>query len=174
MDFMDMYKKDLSKLSIEEALIERRRRKLALFKGFSASHRMEKVRVHNDVIFINDAKAENTNATYFAMQSIRKPIIWLVGGDDAQTDYWDLMSLVRQKVDAIIMIGSHNDKINFTFSPVISEMYEAATMEEAVKLAYKLSKPKSTILLSPAAKADNLYADYEDRGNQFIKAAKKI
>jgi UDP-N-acetylmuramoylalanine--D-glutamate ligase len=174
MDFMDMYKKDLSKLSIEEALIERRRRKMAKFKGLVSAHRLEKVRVHNDIIFINDAKAENANATYFALQSIRKPIVWLVGGDDAQTDYWDLMSLVRQKVDAIIMIGSQNDKINFTFSPVISEIYEAATMDEAVKLAYKVSKPKSTILLSPAAKADDLYADYEDRGNQFIKAVKRI
>jgi len=172
---MNIKKNKIAGKSLQAKMLQLRQQRLKGFQDFTdVPHRMEKVRVHNDVIFINDAKAENTNATYFAMQSIRKPIIWLVGGDDVQTDYWDLMSLVRQKVDAIIMIGEHNDKINFTFSPVITEMYEAETMEEAVKLAYQLSKPKSTILLSPAAKADNLYADYEDRGDQFIKAVKKI
>lgn len=172
---MSNKKYQIAENSLQNKMLQLRQQRLKSFQDFTdVPHRMERVRVHNEVVFINDAKAENTNATYFALKSIRKPIIWLVGGNDAQTDYWDLMSLVRQKVDAIIMIGKHNDKIHFTFSPVISEIYEIETMEEAVKLAYKLSNPKSTILLSPASKADELYADYEDRGNQFNKAVKKI
>jgi len=172
---MDIKKNKNITQSIQDKMLKTRKKNLKRFQDFTnVPNRMERVRVHNQVVFINDSKAENTNATYFALQSIRKPIVWLVGGDDRHTDYWDLMSLVRRKVDTIIMIGKHNDKINFTFSPVLNEIFEAETMEKAVKLAYRLSEPGTTVLLSPAAKADELYADYEDRGQQFINAVKKI
>ena len=172
---MNAKKHTENKLSITNKMMRARKKNLSRFQNFTnVSNRLEQVRVVNEVVFINDAKAENTNATYFALQSINKPVIWLVGGKDNDTDYWDLMSLVRSKVDAIIMIGNNNEKISFTFSPVISEIYEATSMEQAVRLAYRLSEPRTTVLLSPVSKADDLYADYEDRGKQFIQAVKKL
>jgi len=156
-------------------LIKKRRRNLrSSFRSFTnAPNRMEEVRIKNDVIFINDSKAENVNATYFALQSIRKPVIWIAGGDDAGTDYWELMSLVRQKVDGIILIGEENSRIIEFFAPVIKEIYEAGNMESAVALAYRLSEPGTTVLLSPACKPDMKFADYEDRGEQFKNAVLK-
>ena len=161
--------------AISTQMIQARKRKLQrTFRSFTGvPNRLEEVRVKNEVIFINDSKAENVNATYFALQSIRKPVIWIAGGDDAGTDYWELMSLVRQKVDAIIMIGEDNSRLTEFFAPVIHEIYEAKDMETAVALAYRLSEPGTTVLLSPACKPDMRFADYEDRGEQFKNAVLK-
>ncbi len=136
--------------------------------------RMKEVRVLNDIIFIDDAKAENVNACYYALKSIRKPIVWITGGADEQTNYWDLMSLVRQKVEAIIMIGADNDKLYQTFSPVITNIYQANNMSEAVQMAYEISEPYTSVLLSPAAKADIKFADAEDRSKQFVQSVMKL
>jgi len=144
------------------------------FDHISPGSRMKEIRVLNDVIFIDDAKAENVNACYFALQSIRKPIVWIAGGDDSQTNYWDLMSLVRQKVEAIIMIGEYNEKLFQTFSPVITKLFQANNMTEAVEIAYKISEAHTSVLLSPAAKADGKFADDEDRSKQFVQAVMKL
>jgi len=156
-------------------LIKKRRRNLRLsFRSFKGvTNRLEEIRIKNDVIFINDSKAQNVNATYFALDSIRKPVIWIAGGEDNGTDYWELMSLVRQKVEAIIMIGEDNSRLIEFFAPVIKEIYEAENMETAVALAYRLSEPGTSVLLSPACKPDMKYADYEDRGEQFKNAVLK-
>jgi len=156
-------------------LIEARKKKLIRrFRSFTGvAHRLEQVRIKNEVIYINDSKAENVNATYFALESIRKPIIWITGGDDSETDYWELMKLVREKVEAIIMIGNNNERIYHLFAPVISKMYEVNSMKEAVKLSNKISESGMTVLLSPACKPDLQYADYEERGNQFKQAVLK-
>lgn len=150
----------------------------SIYKSFKAfvnvPNRMEQVRIKNGVVFINDSKAENVNATYFAMQSIRKPIIWIAGGDDHNTDYWELMSLVRQKVEAIIMIGENNSRLWALFSPVIDYIYEVSAMSEAVRLANQISNSGTSVLLSPACKPDIRFADYQDRGNQFVKAVKNL
>ncbi len=157
-------------------LIQKRRQ--ALKKPFQAftnvANRMEQVRVKNGVIYINDAKAENVNATYFALQSIRKPVIWIAGGDDTQTDYWELMSLVRQKVEAIIMIGEDNDRLYQLFAPVINDIYEASSMVEAVRLAHQISESGTRVLFSPACKPDIRFLDYQERGRQFVKAVQKL
>ncbi len=157
-------------------MIQARKRKLQKpFQSFTnVPNRMEQVRVKNEVIFINDSKAENVNATYFALQSIKKPVIWIAGGDDFGTDYWELMSLVRQKVAAIIMIGNENERLFHTFSPVINQMYEVENMNEAVRLANQLGDKGTTVLLSPACKPDTRFADYEDRGAQFKLAINKL
>ncbi len=171
----DIYHNIIVSNMTKQFIQSRRARVQKPFRPFTnVPNRMEQVRVINDVVFINDAKAENVNATYFALQSLKKPIIWIAGGDDAGTDYWELMGLVRSKVTAIIMIGDNNDRLFHTFSPVMEKMYEVETMEQAVQLAYRLSEPKTNVLLSPAAKADLQYADSQDRARQFIKAVKNI
>jgi len=168
--------RQISSKDMTAQLIQKRRN--ALKKPFQAftnvANRMEQVRIKNGVSFINDSKAENVNATYFALQSIRKPVIWIAGGDDAQTDYWDLMSLVRQKVEAIIMIGEDNERLFQMFSPVINDIYEVATMADAVRLANQISEAGTSVLLSPACKPDMRFADYQDRGNQFVTAVQKL
>ncbi len=141
------------------------------FRPFTGvAHRLEQIRIKNGVVFINDSKAENVNATYFALQSIQKPIVWIAGGNDALTDYWELMSLVRQKVKAIVMIGQNNERLLHFFAPVMSQMYEVNDMIEAVQLAYRLSEPGTSVLLSPACKPDWRYPDYQSRGEAFVKA----
>ncbi len=158
-----------------ERIIQRRKAIIKRFRPFmEMPNRMEQVRIKNGVVYINDSKAENVNATYFALQSIKKPVVWIAGGDDDKTDYWDLMSLVRQKVEAIIMIGTNNARLNVYFTPVIDEIYEVETMQEAVKLAYRISEPGTSVLLSPACKPDLRFADYQDRGRQFVDAVKKL
>jgi len=161
--------------SMNTKMIEIRKQKLRKrFRSFTdVPNRLEKISVKNEVIFINDSKAENVNATFFALQSIRKPVVWIAGGDDATTDYWELMSLVRQKVKAIVMIGKNNDRLVQFFSPVIKDIYEASQMDEAVNTAYRISEPGTTVLLSPACKPDLNFADYEDRGNRFKEAVLK-
>jgi UDP-N-acetylmuramoylalanine--D-glutamate ligase len=167
MDYTKAYNKKLAEMTTQ--IIEKRKRKLAnTFRSFKGRpNRMEVVRQKNGVTFINDSKAENINATYFALQSIRKPIVWIVGGDDKQTDYWEVMALVRQKVDAIIMIGYENERLMQIFSPVIPNMHEVSNMQEAVRLANQISEKGTSVLLSPACPPDIKYAGYEDRGNQF-------
>lgn len=135
---------------------------------------MEVVKEIDEISYINDSKAVSVNATYFALQSIDESVVWIAGGDDRETDYWELMSLARQKVGAIIMIGKHNDKLYHTFSSVIKKIYVAENMKEAVQIARGLSNSKTTVLLSPAAKTDEKYLDYQDRGTQFIAAVKTL
>jgi len=144
------------------------------FQSFTnVPHRMQQVRTKNGVMYINDSKAENVNATYFALQSIKKPIIWIAGGADAETDYWDLMAPVRQKVEAIIIIGEKPDRLFHLFSPVLNHIYEVESMEKAVRLAQQMGEQGTTVLLSPACKPDQRFADYQDRGEQFINAVNK-
>ncbi len=172
---MNKHPENKKLVAMTTQLINERRQKLRKrFQSFTGvAHRMEQVRVKNGVVFINDSKAENINATYFALQSIKKPVVWLVGGDDAGTDYWELMSLVRQKVDAIIMIGENNDRLYHLFAPVMPQMYEVTDMSEAVQLAYRISEQGTTVLLSPACKPDMRFADYQERGKQFAEAVLK-
>jgi len=162
--------------SLAEQLIRARRKSLRnpFHSITNVPDRMEQIRVVNGVSFVNDARAENVNATYFALESLKKPIVWIAGGDATGVDYWDLMALVRVKVSAIIMIGKDNARLHQTFSPVIDDIYEVKTMREAVQLAYEISEPGTNVLLSPATKADLLYADYQDRESQFINAVKQI
>ncbi len=158
-----------------EKIINRRKAIIKSFRPFTnVPDRMEQVSIKNGVVYINDSKAENINATYFALQSIKKPVVWIAGGDDHKTDYWELMSLVRRKVEAIIMIGSDNTRLNVYFTPVIDEIYEVDSMQEAVKLAYHISEPGTSVLLSPACKPDFRFADYQDRGRQFVDAVKNL
>ncbi|WLD24067.1 UDP-N-acetylmuramoyl-L-alanine--D-glutamate ligase [Flavobacterium dauae] len=140
----------------------------------NAEHRLEKVAKINKVQYINDSKATNVNATYFALESMNKPTVWIVGGVDKGNDYDELMSFVHEKVKAIICLGIDNTKIINAFSPIVDIIVEASSMEEAVKLASKASEEGDTVLLSPACASFDLFTSYEDRGTQFKNEVQKL
>ena len=148
------------------------RESLSNFQG--VEHRLEKVLKIQNVQYINDSKATNVNATFFALDSMNTPTVWIVGGVDKGNDYNELMSLVREKVKAIICLGIDNRKIIEAFGNVVDMMIEVTTMEDAVKMAQRLSEKGDTVLLSPACASFDLFENYEDRGNQFKKAVKHL
>ena len=140
----------------------------------NAEHRMEFVAKVNGIEFINDSKATNINATWFALESMEKPTIWIVGGVDKGNDYSELINLVKQKVKAIICLGVDNSKVIEAFSGVVETIVEANSALEAVAFGYQLGKKEEVVLLSPACASFDLFENYEDRGNQFKKAVKSL
>jgi UDP-N-acetylmuramoylalanine--D-glutamate ligase len=142
------------------------------FQG--APHRLEMVLKINHVQYINDSKATNVNATYFALDSVKTQTVWVVGGVDKGNDYTALMSLVREKVKAIVCLGMDNTNIKETFGNVVDLVVETYAMEEAVKVAYKIAERGDTVLLSPACASFDLFENYEDRGNQFKNCVKNL
>jgi UDP-N-acetylmuramoylalanine--D-glutamate ligase len=144
------------------------RESLSNFQG--VEHRLEKVlKIHN-VQYINDSKATNVNATYFALDSMTVPTVWIVGGVDKGNDYDELMPLVREKVKAIICLGVDNVKLIQTFSGVVDVMVETTSMTEAIKIAKHVAESGEAVLLSPACASFDLFENYEDRGRQFKNA----
>jgi UDP-N-acetylmuramoylalanine--D-glutamate ligase len=155
---------EISKDSIRESLSH--------FKG--APHRMEKVLSIQRVLYINDSKATNINATFFAIESIDTPLIWIVGGVDKGNNYEELLPLIREKAKAIICLGVDNEKLRNTFEGVSEIFIETQAMSEAVKIAHKIAMPKDTVLLSPACASFDLFKNYEDRGDQFKNAVRNL
>jgi len=137
-------------------------------------HRMERVmKVHN-IEFINDSKATNVNSTWYALECITNPIIWIAGGVDKGNDYSMLKELVTEKVKAIICLGIDNSKIHKAFKKIVNTIIDVKTMQEAVQTAYFLGNDGDTVLLSPACASFDLFENYEDRGWQFKKCVKEL
>jgi UDP-N-acetylmuramoylalanine--D-glutamate ligase len=148
------------------------RESLSNFQG--VEHRLEKVLKIQNVQYINDSKATNVNATFFALDSMTGPTVWIVGGVDKGNDYSELMSLVHEKVKAIVCLGVDNKKIIDAFGNVVDVMIEVDSMGDAVKMAQRLAEKGDTVLLSPACASFDLFENYEDRGNQFKYAVKNL
>jgi UDP-N-acetylmuramoylalanine--D-glutamate ligase len=148
------------------------RESLSNFQG--VEHRLEKVLKIQNVQYINDSKATNVNATFFALDSMNTPTVWIVGGVDKGNDYNELMSLVREKVKSIICLGVDNKKIIDVFGSVVDIMIEVTNMEDAVKMAQRLTEKGDSVLLSPACASFDLFENYEDRGNQFKQAVRNL
>ncbi|MCO5724768.1 UDP-N-acetylmuramoyl-L-alanine--D-glutamate ligase [Robiginitalea marina] len=148
------------------------RESVANFQG--APHRLEKVLKIHHVQYINDSKATNVNATYYALESMKTPTVWIVGGVDKGNDYRTLLPLVREKVKAIICLGVDNAPIVQAFGNVVDLIVETYAMSEAVKVAYKIAERGDTVLLSPACASFDLFRNYEDRGDQFKEAVKTL
>ena len=142
------------------------------FEG--AEHRLENVAKVDGVEYINDSKATNVNATFYALECMDKQTVWIVGGVDKGNDYNDLLPLVREKVKAIVCLGLDNDKIKNMFGNVVDIVVETAGAEEAVKVAHKLSEKGDVVLLSPACASFDLFENYEDRGRQFKTAVRAL
>ena len=148
------------------------RESLSNFQG--VEHRLEKVLKIQNVQYINDSKATNVNATFFALDSMNTPTVWIVGGVDKGNDYTELMSLVNEKVKAIICLGVDNKKIIDAFGNIVDVMIEVDSMNDAVKMAQRLSEKGDTVLLSPACASFDLFENYEDRGRQFKQAVQNL
>jgi UDP-N-acetylmuramoylalanine--D-glutamate ligase len=148
------------------------RESLSNFQG--VEHRLEKVlKIHN-VQYINDSKATNVNATFFALDSMTTPTVWIVGGVDKGNDYAELMPLVHEKVKAIICLGVDNKKIIDAFGNVVDMMVEVDNMHDAVNTARHIAEKGDTVLLSPACASFDLFQNYEDRGNQFKREVRNL
>lgn len=148
------------------------RESLQSFQG--VEHRLEQVAKINNVLFINDSKATNVNATFYALESVKSPVVWIVGGVDKGNDYAELLPLVNEKVKAIICLGIDNEKIIQTFGNVVDTLVETTSMLEAVKWSEQLSERNDTVLFSPACASFDLFKDYEDRGRQFKEAVRQL
>ena len=155
---------DVSKETIRESLLN--------FKG--APHRLEPVLKIQNIRYINDSKATNVNAVYFALESMSAPTVWIVGGVDKGNDYQMLYPLVREKVKAIICLGVDNQKIINAFQSITDLMVETQSMNEAVLIAKKIAERNDNVLLSPACASFDLFENYEDRGNQFKQAVREL
>ncbi len=151
---------------------EQLRESLADFKG--VEHRLEHFLKVHGIEFINDSKATNVNSTWYALESINKPIVWIVGGVDKGNDYSMLFDLVKDKVKAIVCLGKNNAKLHAAFGDKVKNMVDTMSMEEAVKAAYYLSRNGDTVLLSPACASFDLFENYEDRGAQFKREVRNL
>lgn len=140
----------------------------------TVEHRLEKVLRVRGIDFINDSKATNINSTWYALETVQKPIIWIVGGVDKGNDYSQLIPLVKEKVKAIVCLGINNVKIINSFKPLGIPMYETHSMEDAVRTSYKIGKPGDVVLLSPACASFDLFENYEDRGQKFKNAVRDL
>ncbi|MFB9056959.1 UDP-N-acetylmuramoyl-L-alanine--D-glutamate ligase [Mariniflexile ostreae] len=148
------------------------RESLENFQG--VEHRLEHVVKINKVQYINDSKATNVNATYYALESMDSPTVWIVGGQDKGNNYEELFSFVNQKVKAVICLGVDNEKLISTFGNMVDTVVETESMSEAVKIAYKIAEPGDNVLLSPACASFDLFESYEDRGRQFKNAVRNL
>ncbi|MBR9921307.1 MAG: UDP-N-acetylmuramoyl-L-alanine--D-glutamate ligase [Bacteroidetes bacterium] len=139
----------------------------------NAAHRLEQVAEIDGVTYINDSKATNVDAVFFALDAMQKPVIWIAGGTDKGNEYDAIQPLVKEKVKALICLGADNLKLrrNFDFLPEIKETKNA---EEAVRMAAKSAKAGDIVLLSPACASFDLFKNYEDRGNQFKQAVNNL
>ncbi|MDQ3108586.1 MAG: UDP-N-acetylmuramoyl-L-alanine--D-glutamate ligase [Bacteroidota bacterium] len=140
----------------------------------SIEHRMEFVARINNIDFINDSKATNVNSTWYALESVNTPVVWIVGGVDKGNDYTALFELVKTKVKAIIVLGTDNAKIIKAFTGKVDKIVEAASAHDAVSLAYRIAGKGDSVLLSPACASFDMFENYEDRGQQFKAAVRAL
>ncbi len=137
-------------------------------------HRLEFVNTVHGIDFINDSKATNVNSTWYALESMQKPVIWIAGGVDKGNDYSMLVELVKKHVRAIVCLGKDNSKIIEAFKSVIPDIVVTETATDAVREAYKLGKKGDVVLLSPCCASFDLFENYEDRGRQFKAAVRAL
>ncbi|MFT3910127.1 MAG: UDP-N-acetylmuramoyl-L-alanine--D-glutamate ligase [Ferruginibacter sp.] len=140
----------------------------------SLEHRMEPVSIIKGVEFINDSKATNVNSTWFALESMTKPVILILGGVDKGNDYNLLKELVKEKVKAIVCMGTDNRKIHEAFGDIVPLMVNTESAKEAVQAGFHFANKGDVVLLSPACASFDLFKNYEDRGKQFKQAVKNL
>jgi len=140
----------------------------------NVEHRLEHVASVHGINFINDSKATNVNSTWYALESMEEPTIWIAGGVDKGNDYTMLEALVKSKVAGIVCLGKDNSKLHAAFEGLVENIWDASTAEEAVGLAYRMAKKGNNVLLSPACASFDLFENYEERGNQFKRAVRAL
>lgn len=140
----------------------------------SLEHRMEFIATVRGVEFINDSKATNVNSTWYALESMNKPTVLVLGGTDKGNDYALIADLVKEKVKAIVCLGVDNKKIIAAFKDVVPTIIEANSAKQCVNACFKLAAKGDVVLLSPACASFDLFKNYEDRGKQFKEAVKEL
>ena len=146
----------------------------SLMSFMAVEHRMERVIKVHGVEFINDSKATNVNSTWYALESMKNPVIWIAGGVDKGNNYETLFDLVKEKVKGIVFLGVDNKKLLKNFSWYEKPKQEARSMRDAVKIAYKMARPGDIVLLSPCCASFDLFENFEDRGIQFKKSIREL
>jgi UDP-N-acetylmuramoylalanine--D-glutamate ligase len=147
---------------------EQIRESMSDFKALE--HRLEPVAKVRGIEFINDSKATNVNSTWFALESMNRPVIWIAGGIDKGNDYAILESMVKNKVRGMICLGVDNTKLHSAFGKMVDIIVNTSNMTDAVRMAYHLGNPGDAVLLSPACASFDLFENYEDRGRKFKDA----
>ena len=145
---------------------------LATFQA--VEHRLEKVLSIKDVLYINDSKATNVDAAWYALECQTRPVVWIVGGTDKGNDYTSLPPLAKEKVKAMICMGLDNKKFHESFEGIVPEIHDVTSASDAVKLAHKLAVSGDCVLLSPCCASFDLFKNYEDRGRQFKEAVRNL
>ena len=145
---------------------------LATFQA--VEHRLENVLSIKDVLYINDSKATNVDAAWYALECQTRPVVWIVGGTDKGNDYSSLVPLAKEKVKAIICMGLDNEKIHNAFADVVPQMYDVTSAQDAVKTAHQIAVEGDVVLLSPCCASFDLFKNYEDRGRQFKEAVRNL
>ena len=148
------------------------RESLSGFEG--VPHRLEEVRTIDGVLYVNDSKATNVNAVWYALESFDRPVVLIAGGQDKGNDYSDLKPLVRDRVRAVVALGESADKVTRELGPKASECTRAQTMEAALSRAQRYAQPGDAVLLSPACASFDMYESYEERGNLFRRLVKTL
>ena len=158
--------------SIVDVRKENIRQSLQDFHG--VEHRLEYVATVRNVKYINDSKATNVNSTWYALQSMRTPVVLILGGTDKGNNYSEIEEMVKEKVSALILLGADNSKLHQFFVGKVEKIIDVQSMEACVKEAYKLAEPGETVLLSPSCASFDLFKNYEDRGKQFKEYVRKL
>jgi UDP-N-acetylmuramoylalanine--D-glutamate ligase len=151
---------------------EKIRESFSSFEGLE--HRLEFVATVRGVDFINDSKGTNLNSVWFALESMKQPVVLILGGQDKGNDYNEIMDLVQEKVRAIVCMGVDNTPIHKAFDSVIKNIVDTASADDAVKAAYALAEKGDVVLLSPGCASFDLFKNYEDRGLQFKQAVREL
>ena len=148
------------------------RESLMNFQG--VEHRLEKVLSIKGVMYINDSKATNVDSAWYALESMKTPVVWIAGGKDKGNDYSPLYKFVKDKVKVLICMGLHNEKLHECFADKVDKIIDVTSAKDAVKAAYENAVPGDTVLLSPCCASFDLFKSYEDRGEQFKKAVREL
>ncbi|MDX5419310.1 MAG: UDP-N-acetylmuramoyl-L-alanine--D-glutamate ligase [Hymenobacteraceae bacterium] len=156
-------------MGVEDSQIEKG---LETFEN--AEHRLQVITVSKEVTYINDSKATNVEAVYYALEGIKQPIIWIAGGVDKGNDYGSLTELAKEKVKVLVCLGKDNEKLKQAFGRIVPVVVETTSIEYAVRMGKLLATPGDVVLLSPACASFDLFNNYEHRGQRFKEAVEKI
>lgn len=155
----------LKRKSYKDQLIEARSKSMSLFGDIA--HRLESIAELEGVEWINDSKSTDLDSTYYSLELVGKPMVWIVGSTDVENDYSIFEKLVKFKVKSIVCFGPAETRIKYSFANLVDTYAHKSTLEEAVEMAKQLSKEGDAVLFSPACSSFELFNDFRDRGNAF-------
>jgi UDP-N-acetylmuramoylalanine--D-glutamate ligase len=161
-------------VSANIAQIKKENIKQALNNFEGVEHRLETVASVRGVTYINDSKATNVNSCWYALESMRTPVVLILGGTDKGNDYSEIENLVKEKVRVLIFLGLDNAKLHRFFDGMVPLIFDARSMDEALAISYEHAEKGDTVLLSPCCASFDLFKNYEDRGEQFKEGVLKL